>query len=178
MRFLTGMIFGLLCVGLGLYVVLKSGRIDFSASHKGRFDAQIDEALDEASMASITHHAPKTTNPFGSDPKAIAAGLDHFRENCVVCHSAKGVEATEIAKGLNPAPPMLDMADSQKLTDGELFWVISNGVRATGMPAFGPTHKPEEIWHIVSFVRHLPHLTPAESAELAPHEEEDHHHHD
>jgi mono/diheme cytochrome c family protein len=55
----------------------------------------------------------------------------------------------------------------QKRTDGELFWVVQNGIRMTGMPAFGPTHKDEEIWKIVAFLRHLPALTPEEEKALS-----------
>ena len=56
----------------------------------------------------------------------------------------------------------------QKRTDGELFWIVQNGIRMTGMPAFGPTHKDEEIWKIVAFLRHLPALTPEEEKALSP----------
>jgi mono/diheme cytochrome c family protein len=73
---------------------------------------------------------------------------------------------------------MLDMDDVQRMSDGQLFWVISNGVRATGMPAFSPTHSPDEIWKIVAFVRHLPKLSDAEVASLKKgreEEQEEHH---
>ena len=63
------------------------------------------------------------------------------------------------------------------MRDGELFWVVSNGIRMTGMPAFSPTHKQEEIWKIVAFVRHLPEITKEEQQILrAGHEEEAGHH--
>ena len=49
-----------------------------------------------------------------------------------------------------------------EMSDGELFWIVSNGIRTTGMPAFGPTHKPDDIWKIVSLIRHLPELSAQE----------------
>jgi hypothetical protein len=55
-------------------------------------------------------------------------------------------------------------AVTQSLTDGELFYVIENGVRLTGMPAWGGAGRPEESWKLVHFIRHLPTLTPDEKA--------------
>jgi mono/diheme cytochrome c family protein len=52
------------------------------------------------------------------------------------------------------------------MSDGEMFWVIANGIRMTGMPAFSPTHDENELWHLVAFVRHLDHLTEKEEAQL------------
>jgi mono/diheme cytochrome c family protein len=63
------------------------------------------------------------------------------------------------------------------MSDGQLYWVVSQGVRATGMPAFSPTHSPQEIWQIVSFVRHLPKLSDAEVAELKKGREDEQAHH-
>ncbi|HTY41254.1 MAG TPA: cytochrome c, partial [Thermoanaerobaculia bacterium] len=58
--------------------------------------------------------------------------------------------------------PDLTLGRVQGRTDGELFWILQNGIRLTGMPAFGPTHKDRQIWAIVAFVRHLPAMTPEE----------------
>ena len=77
---------------------------------------------------------------------------------------------------MNPAPPAID-GTLQGYTDAQLFWVIKNGLRATGMPAFGVNHKDDEIAAIAAFVRHAPHLTPEERKELADAApREDHHH--
>src|SRR5206468_7122711 len=110
------------------------------------------------------------------DQGAVAGGLDHYRENCVVCHGAPGVEMGEAGKGLNPPPPFLDSPAVQGRTDGQMFWIVKNGIRMTGMPAWGPTHKDEEIWQMVAFMRHLPQLTGAEKAKLQPAEEAEQHH--
>jgi hypothetical protein len=63
------------------------------------------------------------------------------------------------------------------MRDGELYWVVANGIRMTGMPAFSPTHKPDEIWKMVAFVRHMPEITKEEQQVLkAGREEEESHH--
>ena len=95
-------------------------------------------------------------------PEALRTGLAHYRGMCVTCHGAPGVDASDIGVGLNPPAPDLTLAKVQARTDGELFWLVANGIRMTGMPGFGPTHENEEIWKIVAFLRHLPEITAEE----------------
>jgi mono/diheme cytochrome c family protein len=99
--------------------------------------------------------------------------MAHYKEMCVFCHGAPGVDASEAGEGLNPPAPDLTLAKIQKRSDGELFWILQNGIRMTGMPGFGPTHKDEELWKIVAFLRHLPELTPDEEKALKAHAEAD-----
>jgi mono/diheme cytochrome c family protein len=110
---------------------------------------------------SVERHAPREKNPYAGDPNAIATGLDHYRENCLVCHGAPGVPMTDVSKGLNPPAPSLGKEEND-VPDGELFWVTKHGIRFTSMPAFGYTQSDEEIWDIVAFLRHLPELTAEE----------------
>ena len=173
MRFLSGVIVGAIGILVAGYLVAGSGRINVAATQHGGWNDRLDHRLIQVSTRSIEKHAPPASNPFGSDAAAAAAGLPHYKENCLDCHGARNVDTADFAKGLNPGPPMLDMDDVQKMSDGQLFWVVSQGVRATGMPAFSPTHSPKEIWQIVSFVRRLPKLTDAEVAELKKGREEE-----
>ena len=74
-----------------------------------------------------------------------------------------------MAHGLYPKPPDLRGQRTQKLSDGELFWIIENGVRFTGMPAFGGTGEHgsgDDSWKLVRFIRHLPQLTMEERMEM------------
>jgi mono/diheme cytochrome c family protein len=178
MRFLVGILVGAAAIVGGAIFLASTGRIDVAAARHGGWNDRIDHWLFTVSTRSIEKHAAPATNPFAADPSAAAAGLEHYRANCLDCHGARDVDTSEFAKGLNPGPPMLDMDDVQRMSDGQLFWVISNGVRATGMPAFSPTHSPDEIWKIVAFVRHLPKLSDAEVASLKKgreEEQEEHH---
>jgi len=133
----------------------------------------IDTFLDFASTRSIAFHAPAEKNPFADDPKAIAEALVPYKEMCVVCHGAPGLKRSEIAEGLHPEPPNLASEDTQELTDGEIFWVITNGITSTGMPAFEESDDADTRWKIVSFVRHLPQLTDAERTQLQREEGEE-----
>jgi mono/diheme cytochrome c family protein len=124
---------------------------------------------------SVKKRAPTEKDPYAGNPAAIAVGLDHYRENCVICHGAPGVEGAELSKGINPPAPSLGNGENDT-PDGELFWVIKHGIRMTSMPAFGPTHTDEEIWKIVTFIRHLPDLTKKERDSLQAATSEKAHH--
>ena len=125
---------------------------------------------------SVEMRAPNEKNLFAGDPAAIATGLDHYRENCAMCHGAPGVAGAELSKGLNPPAPPLGEEENDT-PDGEVFWVIKHGIWMTPMPAFGPTHTDEEIWKIVAFIRHLPDLTAQERDSLRAATGEESHHH-
>lgn len=178
----NGLIFGagfLTCVLLTFIVpllVMALGLMDMSASAKPGLLEKIFAPW--AFTNSMEKRAPDAKNPFANNPSVLASGMAHYRENCVTCHGAPNVKPAELAEGLNPPVPMLHTDDAQSLSDGKLFWIIKNGVRMTGMPAFGETHSDEEIWHIVAFVRHLPKITDAERAALKSETsgEEQHHH--
>ena len=94
------------------------------------------------------------------DHKLLMEGFEHYREMCVECHRAPGLKASETSKGLNPKPPNLSRSDVDEDPPGEIFWVIKNGIRMTGMPAWGVTHSDEKIWAMTAFVQKLPKMTP------------------
>lgn len=143
-------------------LVVWSGVIDVAATQSGPQD----RVLSYASTRSIAHHAKDVQNPLANDPAALRAGLEHYRAMCVECHGGPGVEPEEFAAGLHPAPPDLASKAVQSFTDGMLYDAVARGIGSTGMPAFGRTHRRNEIWSIVAFVRHLPALTPAERTAL------------
>jgi mono/diheme cytochrome c family protein len=99
-------------------------------------------------------------NPIPASAEAVADGRGHFADHCASCHANDGSGNTEMGDGLFPKPPDMAAA-SQELTDGELFYFIEEGIRFTGMPAWG-TGTPESeraSWHLVHFIRHLPNIT-------------------
>jgi len=164
---------GVLAALLGPMLVLATGAIDIGADVKpGLIERKL---MPWARDRSVEKHAVGGKDPYTGDAAAIAMGLDHYRENCVMCHGAPGVAAGELSKGLNPHAPSLAKEDD--MSDGELFWTVKHGIRMTPMPAFGPTHTDEEIWKIVAAIRHLPDLSQQERDSLrAPAGEEEHHH--
>src|SRR4029077_6243542 len=101
-------------------------------------------------------------NPLMPSTENIRAGMEHFSDHCATCHSNDGGGQTFFGKGLYPKPPDMRAAGTQNKSDGELYYTIVNGVRLTGMPAFGEAHTAEEAWRLVLFIRHLPQITPEE----------------
>jgi mono/diheme cytochrome c family protein len=111
----------------------------------------------------------------------VRKGFKDYDEMCIICHSAPSKERRPISKGMRPQPPNL-AETSKQWTNAQLFWIIKNGVKMTGMPAFGPTHSDEQIWNIVGFVRRLPQISPRDFRAMeskfgsaGEHEEEGHH---
>lgn len=91
---------------------------------------------------------------------------EHFVEHCGMCHGIDGRGDTVIGKNLYPKVPDMTQAQTQELTDGEIYYIITNGVRLTGMPAWGSEDTPEAIWDLVSLIRRLPKLSPEEMKRL------------
>jgi len=101
-------------------------------------------------------------NPLQATTANVQDGMEHFADHCAICHSNTGVGDTPLARGLYPHPPIMREPRTQSLTDGEMFAIIQNGIRFTGMPAFADEHGDEETWKLVLFIRHLPRQTPQE----------------
>ncbi len=114
--------------------------------------------------AAIPRAARDERNPVAVSAEAIKEGMEHYADHCAVCHANDGSGDTEMGRGMNPRPPDMRQAATQNLTDGELFYIIENGVRLTGMPAWGggSEHDATDNWRLVHFIRHLPKLTPEE----------------
>jgi mono/diheme cytochrome c family protein len=116
----------------------------------------------------IARRARSLTNPVEYSGEVIADGRAHFADHCAICHANDGSGATAMGRGMWPKPPDMRLARTQDLSDGELFWIIENGVRFTGMPAWSTGTKEGETasWHLVHFIRRLPRLTPEELEEM------------
>lgn len=116
----------------------------------------------------IARRAGSLTNPVEYSGEVIAEGRAHFADHCATCHANDGSGDTPMGRGMWPKPPDMRLARTQDLTDGELFWIIENGVRFTGMPAWstGTADGETASWHLVHFIRRLPKLTPEELEEM------------
>ena len=110
--------------------------------------------------------AREKRNPVPASPEILREARLHFADHCAICHDNDGSGSTAIGQGLYPKPPDLRQPHTQDLTDGQLFFIIENGVRFTGMPAFGGPGSQQDSWELVHFIRHLPQLTPEERLEM------------
>ena len=107
-------------------------------------------------------------NPVEPTAAVLDEALAHFADHCASCHGNDGSGQTEIGRSFYPPAPDMRVAPTQSLTDGELFSIIENGIRLTGMPAWS-TGTPEGehgSWALVHFIRRLPSLSPDDLARM------------
>lgn len=113
-----------------------------------------------------THKGLK--NPVSDTEENFVAAREHFADHCATCHANDGSGNSEIGRALYPKAPDMRLPRTQQLSDGEIFYFIENGIRLTGMPAWG-TGTPEgerASWQLVNFIRRLSKLTPDDIAEM------------
>ena len=109
-------------------------------------------------------------NPLTASPDALQEGRDHFEDRCAICHGKDGDGRTGIGPNFYPKAPELRFPATQKLTDGEIHYIVSNGVRLTGMPALGNPHMSQDndtAWKLVLFIRSISLATRTEKTEQA-----------
>ena len=117
----------------------------------------------------VPRAAVQARNPVQASPEVLSEAMAHFADHCATCHANDGSGSTEIGKGLYPKPPDMRQSLTQNLTDGEIFYIIHNGIRLTGMPAFGEPRADEadqDSWKLVHFIRRLPAITPDELEQM------------
>jgi len=131
------------------------GAVDLSATTR---PSKLEKAVAHAALdASVRARAPRgKTAP--SDRASLERGREAYRANCLVCHGVPGGEQSNIAAGLNPPVPDLAEPETQARTDGEIYFLVSGGVRLTGMPGFSRSLPEDTRWAVVGFLRTLPKL--------------------
>jgi mono/diheme cytochrome c family protein len=145
-------------IGLALIVIL-TGWYNVSAIHQDK--GMIKWALSTTSDNSVEFHAKDIKAPNLNDTSLIKLGFAHYKEMCESCHGGPGKEETELAKGLNPHAPNLAKS-AKEMSPEEIFWVTKNGIKMTGMPAWGKTHPDKKIWAITAAIEKLPSMTAAQ----------------
>ena len=158
-----------------LFLILAAGVVAIAggvvAIHHG-FSARDQPSTLETYVArtarslAVPSSAKNEKNPFTSSPELLAESRAHFADHCAICHANNGSGNTEIGRNLYPKAPDMRLPQTQNLTDAELYYTIHNGIRLTGMPAWGSDVKDEDSWKLVLFIRHLPQLTPEEEREM------------
>jgi mono/diheme cytochrome c family protein len=117
---------------------------------------------------SVPRAAREAANPVAFSPEVWAQSRAHFADHCASCHANDGSGTTELGRNLFPRAPDMRAAGTQDKTDGELYWIIENGIRLTGMPAWGTGGGNDlDTWKLVHFIRHLTELTPEHLKEMA-----------
>ena len=162
--FLLGVGFSVASAGV-LALLFTQSANGFSAREK---PSAVEEWMARrARSQAMPREAKERTNPVSSNDKVIGEGLAHWADHCASCHANDGSGETAMGKGMYPPVPDMRLEATQQMSDGELFYVIENGIRLTGMPAWGVTHDDAAIWDIVAFLRKLPELSADEYRAMA-----------
>jgi mono/diheme cytochrome c family protein len=137
-----------LVIALAAVVLLSSCR----ASGPNRLESEL-----ATGAKKITIGGKDWKNPIPSTPESVKEGAEHFQHHCQVCHGLDG-HNTGVPFAAKMSPPVRDLGekDVQDYSDGQLKWIIDNGIRFTGMPGWSGILEDEEKWHMVNFIRNLP----------------------
>lgn len=164
MRYRLAISVVLLLVGCTVLAWRIIGQGFSTRNQPGKLEAMLATTLRRAAIPS---HEREAKNPVQVTPDVIRQGMAHWADHCAACHGNNGDGETMYGKTMYPRPPDMRLAHTQELSDGELYYTIKNGVRLSGMPAFGePGEDDLDSWKLVVFIRHLPKLTEQEELQM------------
>lgn len=156
--FLIGILFTLLAILIGGYVVVIQGKLPANADGKPPF---LEKWAARTSLhATLEREAPKTPNPQAFNDANLIAGIKLYAVNCAICHAAADGALSNVAVGLYQHAPPLMKHGVEDDPEGEIFWKIKHGIRLTGMPSYSTTLTDQDIWNITLFLKHMDALTP------------------
>jgi mono/diheme cytochrome c family protein len=159
----VGFAAGVVVAGGGLLALARPGTS--ARNQPGAFEAGMARGLRRVATARKDREA---RNPVAPSAEVLGRARAHFADHCASCHGNDGRGKTTLGQGFSPAAPDMTLPATQSLSDGELFFAIKNGIRLTGMPAWGgdTREEDEETWALVHFIRHLPQITEGEVLEM------------
>lgn len=147
---------------LGLVAFAYSGTANVAASRD--YLPGVKWFFETVSSNSIEQHAREAvergeiTEPAEVTDAMLHSGAAEYHAMCVPCHGTPGGERGALGRGMKPEPP--DLADvAREMELREVYWVVHHGIRHTGMPAFGTSHSPEDLWAIATFVERFDEMT-------------------
>lgn len=123
------------------------------ASEPGKAEKSVVTEIKHA----VTVGGKDDKNPVRDTPEAAKEGAEHFQHHCQICHGLDG-QNTGVPFASKMAPPVADLSskDVQEYADGQLKWIIENGIGPSGMPGWKGILSDEEMWNMVLYIRHLP----------------------
>jgi mono/diheme cytochrome c family protein len=121
--------------------------------------------------AAVPSDARSRANPVAESPEVLADARAHWADHCAGCHANDGSGKTAMGAKTYPPAPDMRLPETQQMTDGELFYIIQNGIRFSAMPAWSsgsshPEHDEEDSWKLVRFIRHLPNMNADEKHQM------------
>src|ERR1700678_472943 len=153
----------LICaIGAGLFWITSTGMS--ARATPGAVETFLGRSIRNMS---IPKDARRLQNPMTASPETLIEAQRHFADHCASCHGNDGRGGTEMGQKLYPPAPDMTLPATQNLTDGELYYIIENGVRFTGMPAWGAGGPNDhDTWHLILFIRHMPQVSRQEMLDM------------
>jgi len=162
--FVLGICFVVLIVGGACYGAWMMHRGFSTRTPPGAMETTLATSMRGAAIPSRYR---SMRNPVAASPDVMREGMEHWADHCAACHANDGSGDTMYGKTMYPRPPDMRRRETQDMSDGELYYTIQNGIRLSGMPAFGsPGDNDLDSWKLVAFIRHLPSLAQGEEMEM------------
>ena len=159
--FVLGILFSIVVALATGYAVVTTGTVPASAVSGPIWGEDWVAGTDLDAV--LAKEAPKGPNPVPLTDVNLITGIDLFAQHCAICHGTAKGDASEssIARGEYPHPPQLASEAVEDDPEGYTFWKVKNGIRWTGMPAWGKTLSDEQIWTLALFLKHMGKVPPA-----------------
>lgn len=149
-------------IAVGIVVAIVVAAVIFGLTHfslsalpePGRFETAMATKAKSWYISRAAHDLPAAP---ANNAASIAAGNALFGMDCASCHGQDGRKPTPIGKSMYPRAVDLSSPEVQRMSDREIFWVIKNGIRLSGMPGFARINSDQEIWQLAYYVRSLSH---------------------
>jgi mono/diheme cytochrome c family protein len=162
-KFLWGILFTLVVIVIGAFLVVRGGYFNFSADTE---TSPLEKKIAMSAMDKSTERrAPQTSNPLQPNDDTLIASARLYRDNCAGCHGDPSHMATQLGDSFNPPAPQFWM-DAPDMPENENFYIIKHGVRWTGMPSWNKKLSDAQIWQVVTLLSHLDKLPDSVNQEL------------
>jgi len=155
--FLYGILLSILTVLIGGFIFITKGWMPANADAP---PPALEKWMARSSLrATLQREAPTTPNPEAFNDENLIAGIHLYTVNCLVCHGASDGIPSNVAKGLYQHAPQLAQHGVTDDPEGKIYWFVKHGVRLTGMPSYNGSLSDQQIWQVVSFLKHMDALT-------------------
>ena len=162
--FIFGICFIIAVAGGVLYAAWMVHRGFSTRTPPGTLEASVAESMRDWA---IPARYKSLKNPVAASPGVLKEGMEHWADHCATCHANNGSGDSMYGNGMYPRPPDMRGQETQEMSDGELYYTIQNGIKLSGMPAFGtPGDNDLDSWKLVAFIRHLPSISQNEQSEM------------
>lgn len=155
--FILGLVAAGVLAGLGGLAVVEFGLFDARASMP---HSRPVAWATHTTMIHATQNGARNIHPPPITPAAVRKGFALYDADCASCHGGPGLPRAEWVDGMNPPPPFLVDA-SRHWSQAELFWIVKNGVKMTGMPSWGAVRTDDQVWDVVAWLEAMPYVSPA-----------------